>query len=76
MTLTDVVLKLVGPVNPVGDSSVDEKRKANLRELCDLTEQLIYTIARLKSNSASYEFSVKDIGDYAAKRLAALKEEL
>jgi len=76
MTLEEIVFKLVGPTHPVGDSSIDPDRKANLKVLCDLTEQLIYHIAGLKSNSIAYESSVKEIGDYATKRLASIKEEL
>jgi len=76
MTLEEIIFKLVGPTEPVGDSSIDHDRKANLKVLCDLTEQLIYHIVELKSNSISYESSVQEIGDYAAKRLASIKEEI
>lgn len=68
MTNTEVIKKLIGEINPVGESNEDERRLNNLHELCDVVENLLDEIHEL---SLKYEddkrHSVKRISDKAYK---------
>ena len=63
MDLYDIVMKLVGPVDPVGSSEIDRERMENLKVLLDLTDQLLSAIdlvAPLNKNRT--EWSMKQAG--------------
>jgi len=63
MDLHDVVMRLVGPVNPIGKTEVDSDRYANLEELLVLTNQLLGTIIRVADENAHrVEASLKKAG--------------
>jgi hypothetical protein len=66
MDLTEIVMRLTGPVDPVGDSHVDRKRLANLESLCQLTGELLDRIEAVAETSGDHMASVK-----AAKGAAA-----
>ena len=72
MELHDIVMKLIGPVMPIGDSGEDQKRLDNLKQLCDLVDQLVSTIDSVIPNKNRYEASMKQAGEYADKFLADL----
>jgi len=58
MELIDVIKRLTGPINPVGDSSIDSDRAANLIEMIKLSNQIIQEIhAVYFDNISSYEGS-------------------
>ena len=65
LKLQDIVLKLIGNVNPAGCASRDPERLENLKVLCELTEILIDEIAYVSRSKDSYESSVKEAGQYA-----------
>ena len=65
MELLDVVMKLNGPINAVGESHTDKKRKENLVNLCNLVEALLFEISKATSTANRVESSMKDIGGYA-----------
>lgn len=72
----DVVMKLVGPIDPAGDASIDPDRLENLKALCDLTELFLVDINHIAvHNSHSHEHSVKKAGDYASQFLRDVKDE-
>lgn len=73
MTTFEMIKRLIGEVEPIGDSAIDEKRLVNLKELCDLTGQLIFEINRI-SNMESDLHSVKQAADYARIFIIELKE--
>lgn len=66
MKMVDVVMKLNGPIDPIGDSGVDRDRLANLNALCELTGELLDRIASVAGAGNDYMASVK-----AAKNVAA-----
>lgn len=67
MTNTDVVKKLIGSINPVGESDTDDERYENLKEMCVLVDNLITDIDGLiYTNRHSQEYSVKRAVKYAA----------
>lgn len=74
MNVTEIVKKLIGSVEPAGDSDIDEKRFENLKELCLLTSNLVGEISRVVDrNKNAHESSIQKIVQYADK---FLKEEL
>jgi len=66
MTHLEIVKKLVGPINPVGESNTDEQRFDNLKTMCELVDSLLTEIHAVNfDNRHSQEFSVKRSADYA-----------
>jgi hypothetical protein len=70
MTNTDVVKKLIGNINPVGESNTDNERFDNLKEMCELVNNLIIDINDMAyRNKDAYQHSMKNASDYAIKFL-------
>ena len=65
MELHEIVLKLIGPVQPVGETRADEERLENMRSLTDLTDKLLYEIERAAPFADREEASMKKIGAHA-----------
>ena len=71
MTNTDVVKKLIGSINPVGESDIDDERYENLKEMCVLVDNLITDIDDMAFlNRHAQEYSVKRAAKYASTFLA------
>lgn len=75
MELVDVVMKLNGPVAPVGDSCIDSVRLENLQSLCDLTGELLRRIEAIAEATDDHLASIKAAKDVAAAFLAGAKED-
>jgi len=60
-----VTIKLIGPVNPVGDSRIDEDRLKNLKRMIDLVDYLLTDIDRLTARRDDGRASVKKAGKTA-----------
>ncbi|MEW4404573.1 hypothetical protein AB1I62_12750 [Enterococcus sp. AN402] len=56
-TLNELVDQLIGPVMPIGDTAIDEKRSQNLDELINLIHLL---------NGKLYEVTVSNLDMYAS----------
>jgi hypothetical protein len=70
MTHEEIVNKIIGNIDPVGETNTDNKRFANLQAQCELVQILIAQIehvARYYTDSTA--FSVKRAGNYADKFL-------
>jgi len=76
MTNYDVVRKLIGGIEPAGESSGDERRFENLKNLTTLVELLVYDIQAVSQSKISHEHSVKRAGEYADKFLKSLGEDM
>jgi len=72
MELHDIVLKLVGKIDPAGDASLDGERFENLKTLTNLIDDLIVDVHYVSRNKDSYEISVKRSGVYADEFLNTL----
>jgi len=72
MELHDIVMKLTGPVMPVGETNEDRRSFENLKQLCDLVDQLVSTIDSVIPNKNRHEASMKQAGEYADKFLTGL----
>ena len=67
MELHDVVKKLVGPINPIGETNEDGRRFENLKTMTDLVDRLLGDIDRVLSSKNRPEYSMKKAGEYADK---------
>ena len=76
MTLTDVVFKIIGPVIPAGNTELDEWRYNNLKEMLNLTSDLLDRIHKVAIYETSNEQSVNKIGKAARRFLVETKEIL
>ena len=72
MELIDVVRKLVGPINPVGESNTDDKRFENLKAMTMLADYLIGDIDKVSVCKGAHEYSIKRAGNFADKFLSDL----
>jgi hypothetical protein len=69
MELHDVVMKLVGPVEAIGDSHFDAERLANLKALTGLVEKLLLEIHAAARSANNHQDSMRAIGRYAMEFL-------
>ena len=69
MELNEIVMKLIGPVNPVGETRTDDERFENLKQLCELVDSLVVIIDKVTPNERRHEFSMKRAGEYASNFL-------
>jgi hypothetical protein len=75
MTYLEIVNKLIGPINPIGETNTDGERFENLKALCNLTEGLIKQIEEVAGSKDRQEYSIKRCGDYADQFLSMLITE-
>lgn len=76
MTNTDVVLKLIGPVYPMGETTTDKQRLYNLVEMQEVVIKLISEIEHVAGASISNEHSVRVLGKQAREFLVGLGQRL
>ena len=70
MELYDVVMKLVGAVEPIGETREDDRRFENLKALTSLTDELLTAIDTIALNEKDrVEFSRKRAGAHCKKFL-------
>ena len=65
MELIDVVRKLVGPINPIGDTQVDNMRFEDLKTMTDLVDKLLTDIDAVIAYKDRHEYSMKRAGEFA-----------
>ncbi len=76
MELLDVVRKLLGPIDPVGETQMDERRFENLQATIKLVEDLMEDIDDVGYlHRESHEFSVKRSAEFASKWQAKVLKE-
>jgi len=68
--------KLIGAIDPVGETNCDNKRFENLKEYTELVGAMVDELQFVTRSTISCEFSVKRAGTYAKKFLKALVEDL
>ncbi len=76
MDVYEVVTKLIGPVEPVGESRTDAGRYENLGVLCDLIESLSHDLIQVSANRERHEHSMKKAGEMAYDRIVNIIVEL
>ncbi len=72
MDIFEVVKKLIGPVDPVGASHIDEFRYDNLKNLTELTEKLLIVICEIDHQyKNNHQASMKKASVHCAEFLEA-----
>ncbi len=74
MDITEVVKKLIGNINPIGESNTDGKRLQNLEAMCIVCDNLTSEINEMvQRNKHSKEHSIKEAVRMGSKFLEDLK---
>ena len=76
MELYDVVTRLIGPVNPIGETREDKKRLENLKILTGLVEELFSDIEQVALFRHRVEWSMKTAGKAAKEFMDRVKDDL
>lgn len=74
MELIDIVDKLVGRIEPIGDTAIDNERFENLKVYCDLIEKMTIKVDNIACENrneklSSVKRSVDYISDFFTNRL-------
>ena len=72
MELIDIIMKLNGSILPTGDSHWDHDRLESLKNLIELTDELLSMIHKASSFHDRHEASMKNIGLCAKEFLNTL----
>ena len=73
-TREEMVMRVVGPIKPVGDHSVDRERFENIQELLALIEGLLWQVSFLSGFADRPEASMALIGKRARRFMDDLCE--
>lgn len=73
MEMYDVVKKLLGPIEPVGETNTDDKRYKNLEDTITLIDKLLFDINQITPNATRDEASMKKAGKKAIQFLSEIK---
>ena len=74
MTNYDVIKKLIGPIQPIGESNTDEIRYKNLQETILVVDKLLADIWNVSGDSERVEASIKKAGKTAKQFLQDIKD--
>ena len=74
MELHEIVMKLVGPVMPVGETREDERRLENMKALTELVDRLLFEVDAVSQNADRVEASMKAVGVHARDFMTAVKD--
>ena len=67
-TIYQVITKLIGPINPQGETNTDNERFENIKVMTEVTEMLIRDIDDVAyKNKDRQEYSMKRAGEHASK---------
>lgn len=75
MSITDIVDRLVGPVIPVGDTTIDNDRYKNLETLEELAKHVMNQLAAVADLRGNHMYSINNAGKYADIVLSNILEE-
>ena len=75
-TIYEIVHRIVGDINSVGETNTDEVRFENLKVQCELIYDLLDEIIEEEKNKERHEGSMQKSGEFAHKFLIDLKEHL
>jgi len=71
MTYYEIVKKLIGEINPIGETNVDKIRFENLKVMAELVNELIIAIDNVAYNNKNrHEYSIKKAAEFAEKFLS------
>lgn len=68
MNVYDVVIKLIGPIEPIGETNTDNNRFENLKAMTELVDELLTDIDTVVYlNKDRSEYSRKRAGQFASE---------
>jgi len=70
----EVVKKLIGPIEPVGESHTDNRRFENQKEMMALIDRLLSNWFNLRRFSNNHQASMKRAGIMASKYFRDIQE--
>lgn len=77
MMLYECVRRIIGQIEPTGDSGIDKVRLANFQEQCKVTLDLMHDIVFISQGyQSSQEASVRKINELALNTVKEFKEVL
>lgn len=77
MVLYECVRRIIGQIEPTGDSGIDKVRLDNFQEQCKVTLDLMHDIVLISHGyPSSQEGSVRKINELALKTVKEFKEVL
>jgi len=74
MEIVDVARKLVGEINPIGETHEDNRRYENLKVLCEVADTILSSISEVASYEHRIEYSIKRSGKYAGEFLKSVHD--
>ena len=74
MTIYEIIKKLIGSIEPYGDTNIDEARLNNLNEHMILVNSLIEDLVRTAKYRNRQESSIHNLGSYAYDELLNIKD--
>ena len=75
MDIHEIVVKLIGPINPVGETNEDNRRLENLKEMINLMNQIHTDIDNVVYlNKDCHEFSKKKAAELADRSLVIINQ--
>lgn len=74
MKMIDIIKKLIGEVEPYGDSNIDRERYKNLDLLGEVTNELICRLGGIADYRDDNRYSVSKMGKLAYEDLIIIKE--
>lgn len=75
MEIVDVVRKLIGPIEPVGETHTDNERLENIKVMTALVDELLQDISDVAKHEYSTEHSRKKSGRHAGSFFRYIYEE-
>jgi hypothetical protein len=76
MEIIDVVRKLTGPIEPVGEHHTDTARAPNLDQTIELVDTLLRDLADVSKNADRHEDSMKQAGKKAKSYIGMIYADL
>lgn len=74
MDIYTVIKRIIGNIEPYGDTDIDETRIDNLKNHIDVTFSLIEDLIKVAKHKDRYEASIKDMGNLAYNELLEIKK--
>jgi hypothetical protein len=74
METIDIINKIIGPITPCADSAIDSVRLENLKNYCNVAEQMMLNIRSIARDNSSNFASVKKMGEFATKFLKEVND--
>lgn len=72
----EVVRRLIGRIEPIGETRTDDERFENLKEMCDLVDKLLIDIGCLHYYKNNHQFSMKRAYEYASEFILYLNKQI